>query len=129
MIFGISKYDFWILWKISDRHRCSKKFMIFFFEMKIISQKIKHLKNSIFLEILEKSQNSIRISSKSQNFKYWRFLRNPYRILRFFKNFQKVQKFPKNHFLRNIFHLEKKIKFFLNTYVNVKFHADSKNHT
>ena len=30
MVFGISKHDFWILWEIPDRHRCSEKFMIFF---------------------------------------------------------------------------------------------------
>ena len=51
--------DCWILWEISDRHRCSGKFSDSFLEI-IFSKKY----------VFFKSQNSIRISSKSQYFNY-----------------------------------------------------------
>ena len=56
--------------------------------------------------------------------------KNPYRILRFSKNFRKIFKNFRNTFFENFFSSRKKILgIFLNTYVDPKFPKDSKNHT
>ena len=119
---GVLSVIFGILGKFCIDIGAQKNFE-FFFEMKKFSQKICFLK---ILDIFEKSQNSIGISMIPFITRYKGNHRNPYRILGFFKN---VQNFQKTYFLRKFFHLEKKLKIFLSTYVDAKFSQDSKNHT
>ena len=94
-----SKYDFWNPWQILDRPRCSKKILIFFRGEKNFSKNMFWENFENFLKIFEKSQNSIGISMIPFITRYKGNHRNPYRILRFFKNFQKIFKiFPKHIF-------------------------------
>ena len=92
----------------------------------------KNFSKNDFFEISEnfrKISKFYKDSSQKSIFEILTFVKNPYRILRFFKNFQKVQNFQKYIFFDNFFSSRKNLENFLNTYVDAKFPQESKNHT
>ena len=99
--------------------------MNFFSRWKIILKKY-------VLGIFEISENFWKFSkfykdsSQKLIFQILTFVKNPYRILR---NFQKYKKIQEVIFWEKCFISKKYLEFFLNTYVNVEFSVDSKNRT
>ena len=102
--------------KVWDFFRCEKHFQKIFFRW--------------FLKIFGKSQNFIGIWMIPCITRYKGNHPNPYRILGFSKNFQKILKFFQITFFCKIFSSRKNVQgIFSNTYVDPKFSKDSKNHT
>ena len=120
------KYDFWNIWKILDRHRCSKIFLKCFPRWKFFLKKCFSGKFWKFLKIFGKSQNSIGILKKSQYWLYWLFLRI---LIEFWLFPKKFKISPKIIFWESFFISKKNPKIFSNTYVDPKFSKDSKNRT
>ena len=130
LIGWFAEYDFWNLWKILDRHRCSENFRDFFFEMKNFSRKLLFGKMFFFPKMFEKFRYSIGIWMIPFITRYKGNHQNPYRIWEFFRIFWKCPIIFKNIFFEKMFSSRKKILIiFLDTYVDPKFSKDSKNHT